>query len=256
MAGKLAGRVGLMTGTATGIGRAGATLFAREGAAMVLFDVNARDGQAVADAIVADGGRATFVQGDVTRAADVAGAVRTAVGTYGKLDLVWTNAGIPVFKDIVDTSEAEWDRITGVNLKGMFLVAKYAIPELLKVPGATMVLTASVSGMVAQKRWAAYCATKGGVVMLTKAMALDYAEQGLRINCVCPGSVDTPLLRAEMQTKTVSPEEAARADMAAHPLNRFGQPEEIARAALFLSCDDSSFCTGSALVADGGLTAY
>ena len=256
MAGKLAGRVGLVTGTATGIGRAGALLFAREGAALVLLDVNARDGQAVADEIVAAGGQATFVQGDVTRSEDVAGAVRTAVERYGRLDLVWANAGIPVFKTIVDTTEEEWDRIVDVNLKGMYLVAHHAIPELIRSGGGTMVLTASTSSFVGAPRWSAYCATKGGVLMLTKAMALDYAAHNVRINCVCPGSTDTPLLRAEMQTKGKPPEEAAREDAAAHPLNRFARPEEVARAALFLSCDDSSFTTGSALMVDGGITAY
>ncbi len=252
---KLKGRVGLLTGAATGIGRAGALLFAREGAAMVLLDVNAEAGQAVADQIVHDGGRATFVQGDVSRAADVEQAVRLAVETYGKLDLVWANAGIPVFKTIVDTTEAEWDRIVDVNLKGMYLVAHFAIPELIAAGGGTMVLTASVSSFVGQKRWAAYCATKGGVLMLTRAMALDYAEHNVRINCVCPGSTDTPLLHAEMRTKGIPPEQAAREDAAAHPMNRHGRPEEVAQAALFLSCDDSSFSTGSALTVDGGISA-
>jgi NAD(P)-dependent dehydrogenase (short-subunit alcohol dehydrogenase family) len=255
MPNKLAGRVGLMTGAATGIGRAGALLFAQEGAAMVLLDVNAADGQAVADEIVRDGGRATFVHGDVTSAADVQGAVSVATETYGKLDLVWANAGIPVFKTIVDTTEEEWDRIVDVNLKGMFLVSKYSIPQLIAAGGGTLVLTASCSSFVGAKRWSAYCATKGGVLMLTRAMALDYAEQNVRINCVCPGSVDTPLLHAEMRTKSVPPEEALREDAAAHPMNRHARPEEIARAALFLSCDDSSFSTGSALVVDGGYTA-
>jgi NAD(P)-dependent dehydrogenase (short-subunit alcohol dehydrogenase family) len=255
MPNKLAGRVGLLTGAATGIGRAGAQLFGREGAALVLLDLNATDGRAAADEINRDGGRATFVQGDVTHAADVERAVRLAGETYGKLDLVWANAGIPVFKTIVETTEEEWDRIVDVNLKGMFLVSKFAIPELIAAGGGTMVLTASTSSFVGAKRWAAYCATKGGVLLLTRAMALDYAEHNVRINCVCPGSTDTPLLQAEMRTKGVPPEEALREDAAAHPLNRHGRPEEVARAALFLSCDDSSFSTGSALMVDGGITA-
>ncbi len=255
MSGKLTGRVGLLTGAATGIGRAGALLFAREGASMVLLDVNPADGQAVADEIAAGGGQATFVQGDVSRSADVERAVRLAVERYGKLDLVWSNAGIPVFKTIVETTEEEWDRIVDVNLKGMYLVAKHSIPELIAAGGGTMVLTASTSSMVGQKRWAAYCATKGGGLMLTRAMALDYAEQNVRINCICPGSTDTPLLQAEMLTKGVPPEQAMREDQAAHPLNRHARPEEVARAALFLSCDDSSFSTGSALIVDGGSTA-
>jgi NAD(P)-dependent dehydrogenase (short-subunit alcohol dehydrogenase family) len=252
---KLAGRVGLLTGAATGMGRAGAQLFAQEGAAMVLLDVNATDGQAVADEIARGGGRATFIQGDVTRAADVQRAVNLAGETYGKLDLVWANAGIPLVKTAVQTSEEEWDRIVDVNLKGMFLVAKYAIPAVIAAGGGTMVLTASTFSFVAAKGWAAYCATKGGVLQLTRALALEHAEDNVRINCVCPGSTDTPLLQAEMRTLNKPIEEAMREDAAAHPMNRHGRPEEIARAALFLSCDDSSFSTGSALMVDGGYTA-
>lgn len=255
MSDKLAGRVGLISGTATGIGRAGALLFAREGAALVTLDVNEEQGRQTVAEIQAAGGRATFVHGDVSSAADVERAVRAAVEMYGKLDLLWSNAGIGVFKNIVDTTEEEWDRIVGVNLKGAYLIARFGIPELLRAGGGTYVLTASVSSFVGGKEWAAYCATKGGVLMLCKAMALDYAEQNVRINCVCPGSTDTPLQEADMRRRTIPYEQAVREDKAAHPMNRYARPEEVARVALFLSCDDSSFTTGSAVVVDGGLTA-
>jgi NAD(P)-dependent dehydrogenase (short-subunit alcohol dehydrogenase family) len=255
MAGKLAGRVGLITGTATGIGRAGALLFAREGANLVTMDTNAARGRDTTKAIEAAGGRAIFVHGDVSSRMDVQGAVRTAVGEFGKLDLLWSNAGIPVFKTITDTSEEEWNRIVAVNLTGAYLIAHHGIPELLRAGGGTMVLTASTSSFVGGTRWAAYCATKGGVLMLCRAMALDYAEHNLRINCVCPGSVDTPLLEADMRSRSIPYEQALAEDAAAHPMRRAATPEEVARAALFLSCDDSSFTTGSALVVDGGLTA-
>ncbi|HZS90649.1 MAG TPA: glucose 1-dehydrogenase [Chloroflexota bacterium] len=256
MADKLAGRVGLITGTATGIGRAGALLFAREGAALVTLDVNEERGRQTVAEIAAAGGRATFVHGDVARAADVERAVRTAVQEHGKLDLLWSNAGIPVFKTIVETTEEEWDRIVDVNLKGSYLVARFGIPELQRAGGGTMVLTASVSSVIGARRWAAYCATKGGVLMLCRAMALDYADQNIRINCICPGSTDTPLQEADMRSRDIPYEQAVREDKAAHPMNRYGTPDEVARAALFLSCDDSSFTTGSALFVDGGLTAY
>jgi NAD(P)-dependent dehydrogenase (short-subunit alcohol dehydrogenase family) len=255
MAGKLQGRVGVITGTASGIGQAGARLFAREGAALVTLDVDEAQGTATVAAITGEGGRAVFVHGDVARAADMQRAIRTAVETYGKLDLLWSNAGIGVFKTIVDTTEDEWDRIVDVNLKGSYLMARYGIPELLRAGGGTMVLTASVSSFIGAQRWAAYCATKGGVLMLCKAMALDYARQNVRINCICPGSTDTALQDADMRSRDKPYEEAVREDQEAHPMNRYGTPEEVARAALFLSCDDSSFTTGSALFVDGGLTA-
>jgi NAD(P)-dependent dehydrogenase (short-subunit alcohol dehydrogenase family) len=255
MAGKLEGRVGVITGAAMGIGRAGALLFAREGAALVLLDVDARRGAATAAAVEEQGGRTVFVAGDVARAADVRAAVSMAVETFGKLDLLWSNAGIPVFKTVVDTTEEEWDHIVDVNLKGSFLLAKYGIPELLRAGGGTMVLTASISSFVGAPRWAAYCATKGGVLMLCKAMALDYARQNVRINCVCPGSTDTALQEADMRSRDKPYEEAVREDQEAHPMNRYAAPEEVARAALFLSCADSSFTTGSAIFVDGGLTA-
>lgn len=255
MAGKLQGRVGMITGTASGIGQAGALLFAREGASLVTMDVDEARGAATVAAITAAGGQALFVPGDVARAADVRRAVAAAIEAHGKLDLLWSNAGIPVFKTVVETTEEEWDRIVDVNLKGSFLVAKYGIPELLRAGGGTMVLTASISSFVGAPRWAAYCATKGGVLMLCRAMALDYAQQNVRINCVCPGSTDTALQEADMRSREKPYEEAVREDQAAHPMNRYATPEEVARAALFLSCDDSSFTTGSALSVDGGLTA-
>jgi NAD(P)-dependent dehydrogenase (short-subunit alcohol dehydrogenase family) len=254
MGGKLQGRVGLITGTATGIGRAGALLFAREGAALVTMDTNAA-GEEAAKAIEEAGGRALFVRGDVSSGADVRRAVDTAISAFGTLDLLWSNAGIPVFKTITDTSEEEWNRIVAVNLTGAYLVAHHGIPALLRAGGGTMVLTASTSSFVGGTRWAAYCATKGGVLMLCRAMALDYAAQNVRINCVCPGSVDTPLLDADMRSRSIPYEQALAEDAAAHPMKRAATPEEVARAALFLSCDDSSFTTGSAVVVDGGLTA-
>ena len=141
--------------------------------------------------------------------------------------------GIPVFKTITDTTEEEWDRIVAVNLTGAYHVARHGIPELLCAGGGTMVLTASTSSFVGGTRWAAYCATKGGVLMLCRAMALDYAEQNVRINCVCPGSVDTPLLEADMRSRSIPYEQALAEDAAAHPMHRAASPEEVARAALF-----------------------
>jgi NAD(P)-dependent dehydrogenase (short-subunit alcohol dehydrogenase family) len=253
---KLQGRVGLLTGTATGIGRAGALLFAAEGAALVTMDCNAADGQRTVEAIHAAGGQAEFVEGDVSVPADVERAVTTAADRFGKLDLVWSNAGIGVFKTIPETELDEWERIVAVNLKGAYLVCKYAIPELIRAGGGTVVITGSVNSFVADRQWAAYCATKGGVLMLTRAMALDHAPDGVRVNCVCPASVGTALQERWLRARSsLAYDEAVRADQAAHPLGRYATAEEVARAALYLSCDDSSFCTGSAVMVDGGLTA-
>ena len=254
---KLQGRVGLITGISTGIGRAGADVFAREGASLVLMDVNEVQGIETTKLVTDAGGRATFIKGDVTNAADVQRAVQIAISTYGKLDLVWSNAGIGVYKTVPDTDEDEWDRIVGVNLKGGFLVCKYAIPEIAKAGGGTIVLTGSINSFDAAPQWAAYCATKGGVLMLAKAMAIDHAAQNIRVNCVCPGSVDTKLQEDWLKNRdsAMTYEEAVRADQAAHLLNRYATAEEVSKAALFLSCDESSFTTGSALMVDGGLSA-
>ena len=253
---KLDGRVGLLTGTATGIGRAGAALFASEGAALVTIDSNDEEGRRTAASIEQAGGRAAFVHGDVSNPDDVQRAVTTAVDLYGKLDLVWSNAGVGVFKTVPETGIEEWDRIVGGNLKGAYLVGKYAIPELIRAGGGTVVITGSVNSFVADRQWAAYCATKGGVLMLARAMALDHAPDNVRVNCVCPGSVDTALQEHRLRARSsLSYEDAVAADQAAHPLGRYATPEEVARAARFLSCSDSSFTTGSAVMVDGGLTA-
>jgi NAD(P)-dependent dehydrogenase (short-subunit alcohol dehydrogenase family) len=253
--GKLEGRVALISGISTGLGRAGALLFAAEGASVVGLDIDA-DGAATTVAEIVDGGGAAeAVHGDAARAAHVERAVTLAVDRFGRLDLLWANAGIGVFKDVVDTTEEEWDRIIGVNLKGAYLMAHFGIPELRRAGGGTMVLTASTSAVVGSPRWAAYCATKGGMLMLCRAMAIDHAAEGIRINCVCPGSIETPLLEQEFRTRGVPIDEAIEQDRNAHPMGRIGRPDEVARAALFLSCDDSSFTTGSAIFVDGGYAA-
>jgi NAD(P)-dependent dehydrogenase (short-subunit alcohol dehydrogenase family) len=255
LGGRLEGRVGIVTGTASGIGRAGATLFAAEGAALVTLDLDAEQGEETVAAIRRAGGRAIFRQGDVSVAEDVQAAVGAALQVFGKLDLLWSNASTAIVRTVVEMTEDEWDRLVSVNLKGTFLLAKYGIPELLKAGDGTFVVTGSISSFVGAPRWAAYCATKGGVLMLCRALALEYADRGIRCNCVCPGSTDTPLVRLDVGSRGIPYDEAVRQDKASHPLNRWAQPEEIAKAALFLSCDDSSFMTGAALVVDGGFTA-
>ena len=254
---RLAGRTGLITGAASGIGAAGADLFAAHGAALVLLDQDRAGGQRVADAITARGGRAVFQPGDAASPDDVAGAVRAAVRHFGQLDLLWANAGTGVAKTVPETTLEEWDRVLAVNLTGAFLLAKYGIPELAAAGGGTMVITGSANSFTADRSWAAYCASKGGLLMLCRALALDHAADGIRVNIVCPGSVTTPLHEAWLAGRPggLPLAQTRDADRAAHPLGRFADPAEVARAALFLACAESSFTTGAPLLVDGGVTA-
>ena len=253
--GKLAGRAGLLTGMASGIGRAGAELFAREGAAIVAMDVDAAAGEKTVADITQHGGRAVFHHGDAADAADVRAAVARAVDAFGHLDLVWANAGVNVFKNIVDTTEDEWDRLIDVNLKGCFLAAKYAIPELIRAGGGTVLFTGSVNSFVGDPGAPAYCASKGGILMLARAVALEYADHHIRVNCLCPGSTDTPFQEAALRAIPDSVyEDLVQQEHAAIPLGRYATPAEVAKAALFLTSHDSSFITGSALMVDGGYT--
>jgi len=255
--GRLHGRVGLITGAASGIGAAGAELFAAQGAALVLVDVDAAAGQQVADAISARQGRAVFCRADAASADDVSRAVSVAVSEFGKLDLLWANAATGVAKTVPEMTVEEWDRVLAVNLTGAFLLAKFGIPCLAAAGGGTMVITGSANSFTADRNWAAYCASKGGLLMLCRALALDHAGDGIRVNIVCPGSVRTPFheawLRGRPDGKPLA--ETREADRAAHPLGRFADPGEVASAALFLSCAESSFTTGSPLLVDGGVTA-
>jgi NAD(P)-dependent dehydrogenase (short-subunit alcohol dehydrogenase family) len=255
--GRLAGRVGLLTGMASGIGRAGAEALAREGAAVVAMDIDAGEGRNAVASIAEAGGRAIFHHGDAATSADVRAAIATAVETFGHLDLVWANAGVNVFKNIVDTTEEEWDRVIDVNLKGCFLAAKHSIPELIRAGGGTIVFTGSVNSFVGDPGAPVYCASKGGILMLARAIALEVADQHIRVNCLCPGSTDTPFQEAALRAISGSEAEYAelvRQEEAAIPLGRYATPAEVAKAAVFLSCDDSSFVTGSALMVDGGYT--
>ncbi len=248
--GALQGKTALITGGASGIGRATAILFGREGAAVVVQDLRA-EGQATADAIVAAGGRATFVRGDVTRAADCRAAVEKAVAEYGGLHVLVNNAGIIRRASVVDTTEEEWDRVMAVNVKSVFLFSKAAIPVMARGGGGVIVNTASGWGIDGGKDAASYCASKAAVVNLTRAMAIDHAGQNIRVNCVCPGDTDTPMLREEAR-QLGQDEKGFLARSAQRPLGRMGRPEEIARAMLFLASDASSYVTGTALVVDGG----
>jgi NAD(P)-dependent dehydrogenase (short-subunit alcohol dehydrogenase family) len=248
----LKGKRALVTGGASGIGRAIALLFAQEGAAVVVADLNAVRGQAVADEINAQGGQALFVACDVTKAADCEQAVRQAVETFGGLDVVVNNAGTTVRRSVVDLEEADWDRVMAVNAKSVYLVSKAAILVMQRAGrGGSIVNISSGWGLVGGANAAVYCASKGAVVLLTKATALDFAADNIRANCLAPGDTDTPMLRDEA-AQLGQPEASFLADAASRPLGRVGTPEEIAQAALFLASDAASFVTGAVLVVDGG----
>ena len=252
--GALDGKRALITGGASGIGRAAALLFAREGAALVVADVDATGGQTVVRQIRGEGGRAVFLRCDVTQAEECRQAVERAVAELGGLDILFNNAGIIRRATVVDTAEADWDRVMAVNVKSVFLMSKYAVPVMAAGGGGVIVNTASGWGLVGGEKAAVYCASKGAVVLLTRAMALDHGPQNIRVNCICPGDTDTAMLRREAE-QLGEPADRFLAGSAQRPLGRVGRPEEIAQAALYLASDAASFVTGAALVVDGGGTA-
>jgi len=249
--GKLTGKRALITGAASGIGRATALLLAREGAAVAVVDVDEAGGQAVAQQIRDEGGQAIFLRCDVTRADDCRHAVQRTVERLGGLDILFNNAGIIRRADVVDTTEEEWDRVMAVNVKSIFLLSKYAIPVMAQAGGGAIVNTSSGWGLVGGRNAVSYCASKGAVVNMTRAMALDHGPQNIRVNCICPGDTDTPMLQNEARQLGES-DAVFLADAADRPLQRIGRPEDIARAVLYLVSDDASFVTGTALVVDGG----
>jgi len=248
--GKLDGKTALITGSASGIGRATALLFSKEGASVVVADFVVDGGEETVRMIKEAGGEAIFVEADVRRAADVKKMIQTAVGSYGRIDILYNNAGVQgkwVFAG--DTPDEEWDRIIDTNLKGVFLGSKYVLPVMLDQGGGVIVSTASTAGLVGLPGLPVYCASKAGVILLTKAMALEYADRNIRVNCICPGGIRTPM------SAPPPPGEPGPSFRQPQPMRRFGEPEEIAKAALYLACDDSAFVTGMALTVDGGWTA-
>jgi NAD(P)-dependent dehydrogenase (short-subunit alcohol dehydrogenase family) len=248
---RLEKRVAIITGAGSGIGRASALLFAKEGAKVVVADFVRDSGQQTVSLIKNEGGESTFVESDVSHAADAQRLVNTAIETYGKLDILFNNAGINLEKTVTETSEDDWNRVINVNLKGVFLCSKFAIPEMIRNGGGAIINTASIRGLVGQYHLAAYCASKGGVVLLTKAMALDYGQDNIRVNCVCPGGIETPMHKAFLAT-LAHPERETEEMLKKIPLGRIGEPEDVARVALFLASDESAYLTGLAIPVDGG----
>jgi len=252
MTGRLAGKTALITGAGSGIGREAAVLFASEGAKVVVADRDAESGNGTLSRITADGGEALFVAVDVADAGQVEAAIAAAERTYGALQVLFNNAGI--FPDgdgsAVDTSEDVWDQVMNVNLKGVFLGCKFGIPALLRAGGGSIINTASfVAVLGAATSQIAYTASKGGVLAMTREIAVEYARQGIRANALCPGPVDTPLLQELLA------DPAARQRRLVHvPMGRLARAEEIAQAALYLASDESSYVNGTTFMVDGAIT--
>jgi NAD(P)-dependent dehydrogenase (short-subunit alcohol dehydrogenase family) len=251
MAGSLENKIAIVTGAASGIGRAIAMLFAREGAAVVLTDLNEAGGREVEQEISANAGRAVFEGTDVTRDGDCGRIAALAEEAFGGLHVVVNCAGIIRRASVLELSEEDWDRVMAVNVKSMFLMSRHAIPLIARSGGGSIINMASGWGLAGGPKAAVYCASKGAVVLLTKAMAIDHGPQNIRVNCICPGDTDTGMLRNEAQ-QLGEPSGKFLAEAARRPLGRVGRPEEIAQAALYLASDASSFVTGTALVVDGG----
>jgi NAD(P)-dependent dehydrogenase (short-subunit alcohol dehydrogenase family) len=245
------GKVVLLTGGAHGIGRATAIRFAEAGASVTVCDVQEDKGQETVSLIERAGGRALFVRCNVTSSADCEAAVNKTVETFGGIDVLFNNAGITRRANVVETTEEEWDAVMAVNIKSMFLMSKYVVPQLIKRGGGAIVNTSSGWGIVGGANAVSYCASKGAVVLLTKAMACDHGKDNIRVNCVCPGDTDTPMLRNEAKQLGLE-EEALVNEGHLRPHWRVGQPEEIADAVLYLASDASSIVSGTSLVIDGG----
>lgn len=250
---KLKDRVAVITGSASGIGRASALEFAKEGASVVVADIDISGARETVKQIDSRGGVAVAVETDVSAPDSVQSLVEKTVASLGRVNVLFNNAAIQVNKTIVDTTFEEWNREIGVNLGGVFLCSKFFIPHLRSSRGCILNM-ASVNGYFVEPLCAGYCATKGGIIALTKAMAIDHGKEGIRVNCICPGYIDAGLAWEYFE---VQPNPAAARNSAGklHALWRIGQPEEVARLAVFLASDDASFMTGSAVVVSGGFGA-
>lgn len=250
---RLAGKVTVITGGTSGIGRAGVVRFAREGARVVVGSRSREAGEELVRELKAEGHEVLHVPTDVARAEDAARLVETAVARFGGLDVLWSNAGVQEVGAAPDTSEEVWERVIGVNLTGHFHMAKFGIPALARGGGGSLIFTASELGLVGASSSVAYCAAKGGVVNMTRAIAIDCAPLGIRVNCLCPGPIRTPMLERWFRASP-DPELLERRQTDPVLLKRLGEPEELAAAALFLASDESSYMTGAVQLVDGGVT--
>ena len=253
--GRIEGKVALITGAASGIGEATAELFAHEGARVMLADIQDELGRQVVERIHDAGGTAEYIHCDVSAGEDVAGMVRATVDRFGRLDILYNNAGLGRGGSITEIAEEDWDLVIDVDLKSIYLGCKYAIPEMKKTGGGTIISTASIAGLRGSPGLHAYSAAKAGVINLTRSIAGEVGPFGIRVNCICPGIIVTPIWRQVVDLTGEQQDSMWQAMAQRVLLQRVGRPEDVARGALFLASDDSSYITGHALVIDGGLTA-
>ena len=244
---RLKDKITVITGSGMGLGQEMALLFSREGARVVIFDINEMAGRETVRQVREQGGEAIFVRGDVSNPDDATHLIGDAVDAYGGVNVLVNNAGVQVEKNVPDTTEAEWDYVLGVNLKGTFLCSKAVIPQMCRQGSGSIICISSISGLVGQPNQASYNASKHGVIGLVRCMACDHAQENVRVNAICPGSMNTPMAAN-------IPEEHLAPYRKANLLERFAEPIEVAYAALFLASDESSYVTGSVMVVDGGYT--
>ena len=249
---RLQDRAALVTGGTSGIGEATCLLFGSEGANVAVVGRNTERGKSVAKRISDAGGNAIFLQADVRKSDDCRTAVDRTIETFGRLDVLFNNAGSYYLNDVVGCTEEEWDDQVDTSLKGTFLMSKYALPHMIERGSGSIINCASGWGLVGGPKSAAYCAAKGGMVVMTKAMAIDHGPQGIRVNAICPGDTDTPMEREDARNQGLSWDAYVEKNTGDRPIARMATPEEIALGVLFLASDESSYVTGAALPVDGG----
>jgi len=248
---ELDGKVAIVTGGNSGIGKAVAEIFAREKAKVVIAARNERNGAQTVDGIRRNGGTASFVKTDMREPAQVKRLIDETVRVHGTIDVLCNNAGVEFLKPLIDTTVEEWDFVVNTNLRGLFLASKYAIPHMMMKEKGVIVNIASQLGVSALEGLSVYCTTKAGIMMLTRVMALECIPQGIRVNCVCPGAIDTPMVDREVALDK-DPDVARKIMAGRHPIGRLGTPEEVAEAVLFMASDRASFIVGECLLVDGG----
>ncbi|HYL58065.1 MAG TPA: SDR family NAD(P)-dependent oxidoreductase [Candidatus Acidoferrales bacterium] len=252
---RLKNKVAIITGAGSGQGRAASVLFAQHGAKIVACDWKPELGDETVQQVKLNGGSATFVRADVSSSKDIQNLISQAVAAYGRIDIIYNNAGVgfssPLsMADVLNTPEGDWDRVIAINLTSMYLTAKYGIPELIKSGGGSIVNTASIAALIGSEAAHAYTAAKGGMVALSRALAVEFGPKNIRVNCICPGAIDTPMI-----APVVDPLKKSGQPFMLSPIRRLGTPEDIAYCALYLASDESSFVTGATFVVDGGFIA-